>query len=202
MVIVAGDPLFQNISDSLAELQTAVQALDQASLSLQTVNRRQVVHTAKDALLQAMLTMLVPLNRLSAIKSDQGREITPSVKENGRVAIQRLTVVRQILRDVLALVEIDTSDTIEIHNMLIEMRDHVRVIIHEYSEMYNNAMIVTEQMNVEGGRRRTLHKRTLRKRTLRKRTHRKRSHRKRSSYRKRSSSRKRSSYRKRSSSRK
>ena len=180
MVIVAGDPLFQNISDSLAELQTAVQALDQASLSLQTVNRRQVVHTAKEVLLQAMLTMLVPLNRLSAIKSDQGREITPSVKENGRVAIQRLTIVRQILRDVLALVEIDTSDTIEIHNMLIEMRDHVRVIIHEYSEMYNNAMIVTEQMNVEGGRRRTLHKRTLRKRTLRKRTHRTRTLRKRS----------------------
>lgn len=175
MVIVAGDPLFQNISDSLAELQIAVQALDQASLSLHGVDRRQVVHTAKDALLQAMLTMLVPLNRLSAIKRDQGREITPSVKENGRVAIQRLAVVKQILRDVLALVEIDTSDTIEIHNMLIEMRDHVRVIIHEYSEMYNNAMIVTEQINVDGGRRRTMRKRSYRKRTHRKRTHRKRS---------------------------
>jgi hypothetical protein len=177
MVIAAGDPLFQNISDSLAELQNAVQALDQASLSLQTVNRRQVVHTAKDVLLDAMLMMLVPLNRLSAIKRDQGREIPPSVKENGRAAIQRLTIVKQILRDVLALVEINTSDTIEIHNMLIEMRDHFREIIHQYSEMYNNAMIVTGQMNVEGGRRRTLHKRTIRtmhKRTLRKRTMRKR----------------------------
>jgi hypothetical protein len=178
MTIVIGDPLFQNIHDTQDAIRNANQALDQATHSLRTgpVDRQQVVHTAKDALLQAMLTMLVPLNRLSAIKSDQDREIPIPLQTNGRTIIETLEDLRQILRDVLALVEIDTSDIIEIHNMLIGMRDHLREIDRQYSEMYNNAMIVTRQMNVEGGRRRTLRRRTLRKRTMRmlkKRTYRK-----------------------------
>jgi len=176
MVILEGDILFQNIHTTQAAIGDARLALDQAIQSLHTVNRRQLVHAAKDVLLQAMLLMLEVLNRLSAIKSDQGREITPSIKENGRMVVQRLTVVRQLLRDVLALVEIDTSDATEIQNMLVEIQNHLREIDRQYSEMYNNAMIVTEQMNVEGGRRRKSLRKSLRKRKHAKHTYRKQKH--------------------------
>ena len=179
IVIVEDDIFFQNIRMTQDAIRDARQALDQAIHSLHTaVDRRQVVHTAKDILLQAMRMILVPLDRLSAIKRNQGREIPTSIKESGEAVIQQLTMMKQMLRDVLARGERNTNDTIEIQNRLIEIQNRLIEMDRQYSEIYNHAMSVTEQMNVEGGRRR---KRTMRKRTprrkqtlrMRKRTYRK-----------------------------